>query len=97
METKDVISVQLFCSHYKISASFIDLLIDNNLIHIVTLKKTPCIYKDQIKRIEKMIRLHHELDINIEGIDVINNLLEQIEKLQKESLQLRNRLGLYED
>ena len=29
------------------------------------------------------MRLHHELDINLEGLEAINHLLNQIEGLQK--------------
>jgi hypothetical protein len=39
------------------------------------IQKTQCIYKIQIKDIEKMIRMHYELDINLEGMDAVYNLL----------------------
>ena len=47
--------------------------------------------------IEKMIRMHQELDVNIEGIDVVFNLLQKIDSLQKELANVRNRLRLYEN
>jgi hypothetical protein len=34
--------------------------------------------------------MHYDLDINIEGIETINHLLEKIDLLQKEILQLRS-------
>jgi hypothetical protein len=43
-----------------------------------------------------MMRLHFELDINIEGIDAISNLLQQIDNLQKELISTKNKLRLYE-
>lgn len=43
------------------------------------------------------MRLHYDLEINIEGIDAIYNLLEQVNSLRKEITTLNNRLRLYED
>ena len=40
--------------------------------------------------------MHQELDVNIEGIDVVFNLLQKIDTLQKELTALKNRLNLYE-
>ena len=51
---------------------------------------------EKIKDVEKMMRLHFELDINMEGIDAISNLLQQIDNLQKELLNTKNKLRLYE-
>ncbi len=44
-----------------------------------------------------MIRLHHELNVNIEGIDVVFNLLEKEKELREELIALKNRLKLYEN
>ncbi|MES2629381.1 MAG: chaperone modulator CbpM [Bacteroidota bacterium] len=46
--------------------------------------------------VERMVNLHHELGVNSEGIDVIFNLLDRVERLQDELRTMRNRLGLYE-
>jgi hypothetical protein len=43
-----------------------------------------------------MIRLHHELDINVEGVEAISHLLMLIEKMQEELTVVKNRLRLYE-
>ena len=40
--------------------------------------------------------MHQELDVTIEGIDVVFNLLQKIDALQKELTALKNRLNLYE-
>ena len=44
-----------------------------------------------------MIRLHHELNVNIEGIDVVFNLLQQQLKLKEEVNTLKNKLQIYEN
>jgi hypothetical protein len=43
-------------------------------------------------KLEKFVRLHYDLDINLEGIETINYLLERIEEMQKEIVNLRNKL-----
>ena len=40
--------------------------------------------------------MHQELDVNIEGIDVVFNLLQKIDDLQNELISVKNRLRLYE-
>jgi len=96
METNEYISIQQFCTHYNIPVSFISSLHDIELIKITTIQRTKCIDKSQIIDIEKMMRLHFELDINIEGIDAIHNLLKQVETLNKEINELNNKLNFYE-
>jgi len=41
--------------------------------------------------------LHYDLDINMEGMESINHMLEQIDSLQQEIVRLRNRLRIYEN
>jgi len=97
METKDLISIQQFCSHYNIPISFITSLNEFELIEIDTIQETQCIQKGQIKDIEKLMRLHFELDINLEGMDAVYNLLKQVATLQEEIVELTNKLKFYED
>nr|WP_278036453.1 chaperone modulator CbpM [Flavobacterium nitratireducens] len=55
------------------------------------------VHKESIYEIEKIVRMHKELQVNIEGIDVVLNLLQKIDALQAELLRVRNRLLLYEN
>ena len=97
METRDLISVQLLCERYNVPISFINTLQEFQLVEIIVESEDPYIHTTQIKEVEKIIRLHYELDINLEGVDVIYNLLKQVESLKREVTILHNRLRLYED
>jgi hypothetical protein len=44
-----------------------------------------------------MVRLHHDLHINMEGIASVLHLLDKMAAMQSELDMLRNRLGLYEE
>ena len=96
MDTNDLISIQRLCKHYKISNSFISKLNEYELIEIIESKNELYIYKTQITEVEKMIRLHFELNINMEGMDAIYNLMRQIDSLKNDILQLNNKLQFYE-
>ena len=97
MDTTDLISIQQFCIHYKVPESFISSLFDYELIEITISNNQQYIQTTQIKNIEKFIRFHYDMDINLEGLDAVSNLLEQVESLKEEIVALNNRLNFYED
>ncbi len=96
MQTEYLIAVEEFCASHSIEISFIDSLQQNGLIEITTIKDCGFIDKDQLMQAEKCIRFYYDLDINLEGIETINHLLERISEMQDEIVSLRNRLRLYE-
>jgi hypothetical protein len=97
MSTENFIPINILCTHYNVELSFFNNLNEIGLIEIQDVEQTLYVHKDSIYDIEKIIRMHHELDVNIEGIDVVLNLLQKIDALQKELLSVRNRLLLYEN
>lgn len=97
MEIKDFIPVIQLCSHYKVEISFLNELHEVGLIEIVTIERTSYLHQDKINDVEKMIRIHHELKVNTEGIDVVFNLLQKVDDLQNELNTIRDRLRLYEN
>jgi hypothetical protein len=52
---------------------------------------------EQLGRAEKMVRMHDDLGINVEGLEAIEHLLRRMEQLREELTGLRNRLRRYED
>jgi len=97
MATQNLILIKKLCLHYKIEFSFFDALDNIGLIEIKTVKENKYLYQDKIGDVEKMIRLHHELNINMEGIDIVFNLLKNEMKLMDEINKLKNKLRIYED
>lgn len=96
MEELHVISIEKISAHFGVPLSFISELEEIKLIEIENYKNVKCIKVSSIQTLEKLIRLHYDLNINIEGLDVINNLLNQVTQLQEENLYLRNRLKRFE-
>src|SRR4051812_33935162 len=97
MNIEQFIPVHTICTSYQIEVSFLNGLNEIGLIEINVIEETSYIHEDQIRAIEKMIRLHHDLDVNIEGIDVVFNLLDKIDTLQAELVAAKRRLRMYED
>jgi hypothetical protein len=97
MDKEKLISIQEFCLHYKVPETFINSLYEYELIEIITTENTQYVSITKIKNIEKFIRFHYELDINIEGIHAISNLLDTVENLQDEIKKLNNKVDFYEN
>ena len=97
MNEKPLIPTQTLCLHYNIEISFLDALSKIGLIQVVVIEQKQFIYEEKISDLEKIIRLYNELNLNLEGIDVVFNLLDKERKLQNELIALKNRLRLYEN
>ena len=95
METPHQIETTIFCTYHNVDDQFIDSLADYGLITLKVVERKKFIPHDQLLQLEKMIRMHRELDINIAGIQAVVNVLERLENLQQENLSLRNRLRFY--
>ena len=96
METQNLISIQHFCEHYSVPVTFITELKDYELIEVIVTDNQDYIRITEINEVEKMIRLHYDLNINLEGVDVIYNLLNQVDSLKKEITDIQNKLLFYE-
>ena len=97
MEEIKLISITQFCRHYKVPKTFINALHEYDLIDIIVTENENFLKINHLNEVEKMMRLHYELNINLEGVDAIYHLLKQVESLQKEIEILKNRLDFYEN
>jgi chaperone modulatory protein CbpM len=97
MEQPDMIVLDEFCSRHHVEISFVRSLEEHGLIETVIVNETQCVSGNDLSKLEQIIRLHEELNINTEGIDAISNLLKRIKDMQDEITELRNRLNFYEE
>jgi hypothetical protein len=96
METEYMIDIREFCSFHNIEVSFVISLNQSGLIELKKVNDAEFIEAAQLQQLEKYVHLYYELDINLEGIETINYLLERIGSMQEEIKSLSNRLRLYE-
>ena len=92
MQNEDMVLVTEFCIHHNIELSFILSLKEYDMIETVLKEEKIYLPISELPRLEKIIRLHFELDINLEGIETITHLLKRIELMQERITQLTNRL-----
>ncbi len=97
MQTENMILAHEFCMHHNVQLSFIESLSDFRLIEVTIIEGKIFIPSDQLCQIEKLVRLHFELGINLEGIETISHLLKRITTMQEQIIQLRNKVGIYND
>ncbi|WPR75563.1 chaperone modulator CbpM [Algoriphagus sp. NG3] len=95
MAQHNLILIETLCTHYEIEVSFVDSLYNLGLIEILTVEQTRFIPEEKVADLEKMIRIHQDLEVNPEGIDVIFNLLKKVDSLQNELADTKSRLRRY--
>lgn len=88
----NLIATTDICTYHEVEYTFITSLQDAGLVELRVVDKVTYIPESDLQKLERMIRLHHELEINIAGIEAITHLLERIEQMQEEMRQLRNRV-----
>jgi hypothetical protein len=94
MSIENFIPLETLSTHYNVELSFFSNLNEIGLIEIQTVEQLQYVHQDSIYEIEKMIRMHQDLQVNLEGIDVVFNLLQKIDSLKQELMDVRNRLRL---
>jgi hypothetical protein len=97
MEDHELIPVHELCVHHKAEVRFVQLLEEYGLIQLTLIEEQSFVPATQLTELEKMIRLHYDLDVNIEGIDVIQHLLKKLEDAQEEICKLKSKIKFHQD
>jgi hypothetical protein len=96
MPTNALIPAYDFCVHHQVEITFLYDLAQRDLIEIVRVEQDTYVQPTQLARLEKFVRLHQDLSIHPDDLDIVSNLLEQVEQLQSQLNSLQNRLRFYE-
>ena len=86
----------MFCESHQVEISFIDELEQFGLIELKVEQSDRMIAADHLPAVEKMLRLHEEMGINLEGIETVMHLLDKMQHMQDEMRQLRRRLRVFD-
>ncbi|WP_228238477.1 chaperone modulator CbpM [Allomuricauda sp. M10] len=92
MAQENYISIKTFCEHHGVQESFVFSMQEFELLRVDHVEEEAFIPMEELPILEKMVRLHRELDINPEGIQAVYHLLEQVQNLQQEVASLRKKL-----
>ncbi len=91
------ITIKDFCSSHEIEESFVFTLSEYDLVTVEIQEQEHYIHQEELPKLEKMVRLHQDLGINLEGLEAIHHLLEKVEQMQSEVNLLKNKLRKWED
>ena len=92
---ENLIATSDICIYHEVEYAFINSLGEAGLLELQAAGQTTYIKESELQKLEKMIRMHYELEINIAGIEAITHLLEKIEQMREEIRLLKNRPGTY--
>ena len=96
MTKEEMVAASEFCTSHNVEISFLYSLSESGLLEISNVVETVFISQEQLPELEKLVRLHYDMDINLEGIEAIHHLLQQMKTMQDEMRVLKNKLALYE-
>lgn len=82
--------VKEYCTRANIEPEFILDLGNEGLLEITIVDNEHSLDISQLDLLERYIRWHYDLEVNIAGIDVIQNLLNRIEEMQSEMTRLQH-------
>ena len=96
MSINNLVPVHYFCLYHEVELSFIDSLHEYGLINVTVIDEDKFLQPEELKQIEKFIQFYYDLGINVEGIDVITNLLIQNASLRSELDAALKKLHIFE-
>jgi hypothetical protein len=96
MQTENLLPAGEFCERQNIEFAFLYSLHEAGLVSIETVAETAFIQTNQLPELEKFIRLHYDLEINVQGIEAVSHLLQRVQAMQDEITSLKNKLRMYE-
>lgn len=89
---QDRIKIEEFCHYYSAEVSFIHSLSDSGLIRVDGEGEHYFISTEEMPRLERFVRMHYDLDINLAGLETIDHLLQKLELLQDELSRVRQHI-----
>jgi DNA-binding transcriptional MerR regulator len=96
MGMQDFFPIGKLCEFYNLEIGFFREMGEIGLIELDLFRGEEGVYREELYRVEKVIRIHRDLHVNLEGIDVVLHMLRKQEELEEELLRLTNKLRRYE-
>lgn len=94
---KKHIQIQEFCTGHHLEESFIFELEELGVIRLQLEQNRPVIRKRELGKLERLVRLHRDLEINLQGLQAVQHVLDQLDAAQEEVRDLQRRLSFWEN
>jgi hypothetical protein len=96
MQSEELIPAETFCACHQVELSFIRNLHESGLIEMTIREGAVFLPSSGLRDLERLTRLHYEMDINIEGIEAIAHLLQKLDEMEQRMAGLQNRIRFYQ-
>ena len=96
MYTEQLIHLETFCNYHHVEVSFFRSLQEYGLVEIVSKEDGSYIPESKVKDAEQLVRLHNDLELSPDGLDIVCYLLDQLKQKTEELNMLQNKLRFYE-
>lgn len=90
----ELIIIQEYCRQSRIEPDFVIQLESEGLIEITVIEGESYINTSQLRSLEQYASWYYDLSVNVEGIDIIKNLLDRMDDMQSEISRLKEMLRL---
>lgn len=91
-----VITLKEYSVQYNVEPQFLLALEESGIIYFQVEGEEKYVMEEQLDELERYIRFHYDLNINIEGIDAIRHLLARVGAMEREIKMLRTQLHLHQ-
>ncbi|MGV3503374.1 MAG: chaperone modulator CbpM [Adhaeribacter sp.] len=91
------IAIEAFCFHHGVEVMLVREFADFGLIRLERQEDKEVVPEEEVPRLERMLRLSQELEVNKEGIAVIMQMREELKQLRRERDLLTYRLRQLEE
>lgn len=95
-DMKKYIQIEEFCTGHDLEESFIFELEELGVIRLKLEQNRQVIRKKELDKLERLVRLHRDLEINLQGLQAVQHLLDQLEEAHREIQELRQRLNCWQ-
>ena len=90
---KNAMRIEQLADFYNIDALVIYELADFGIIDLKKRNKQEIIPHEELERCERAVRLYSDLGVNKEGIEIILDMREKMEQMQKDLVSAHHRLN----
>ncbi|MGS0749152.1 chaperone modulator CbpM [Halpernia sp. GG3] len=85
---QEKISREDVIKHYKIEIRFLDSLEESGLLKTFEEDHVKYIYYEELPNLERFANWHYDLEVNLPGLEIINDLLNKMENVLQENRNL---------
>lgn len=87
------ISCEDYLKMHPVEAGFLESLEEAGLLFLETEDNVKYIFHDDLPRVQRLSHWHYELDVNVAGLEVIEDLLQKMQFLRTENQRLLQELS----